>query len=433
MERTSSLDLLRGSADSGFFSDLNFLDIQEPDLALETADTQPPSQAIPSSLPLQQSSAKQGQTPAVFHSSSYPLGHGYGNAWPQLDRHAQAGSHQARSFPDAYLHPSPAAPHRSDALDSQPDSSTALLNDDTALGFADDCFRRESDIYASYERAGQLELLASDASRPPSATAAPSALPESLAARLPNRLTVSLQQQQPAPFDSPRVNSLSANSNADSKHPSDGCVRGKCEAASSEAVAQVQAVPAASCSDKLVLKRTQPSFTRQAITRPGSSSSTSPHATRSSMPHAGHPPAASQQNLAQTCRQQQIEDSRSCKPEGSLGGAVAQNAYGISPRTASGQARPAKGIQQACKPQLAVQDYQATAAHPLQGNALDPGNLSAKPDMLHKTAAIFHQVAFPSFCYRQHQTTLSPGHQAYAVAADRLLQVCVYVYVSKVG
>ena len=147
MERTSSLDLFRGSTDSSFFSDLNFLE-ELPN------DSRPVSQAVPASLPLQQTSVRQGQASAGLHSSTFPIAPARGIAWPPAaSRLSSQGYSRPISFPDAFLHSSSNGCNGNS--DSQPDSSLALLNDDTALGFADDCFRRESDIFLSQERVCQ--------------------------------------------------------------------------------------------------------------------------------------------------------------------------------------------------------------------------------------------------------------------------------------
>lgn len=52
---------------------------------------------------------------------------------------------------------SPASQHVAGTVDCQADSCAALLADDTALGFADDCFRRESDLFLSQDRAVAAE------------------------------------------------------------------------------------------------------------------------------------------------------------------------------------------------------------------------------------------------------------------------------------
>ncbi len=46
----------------------------------------------------------------------------------------------------------PASQHAAGIAECQADSFAALLADDTALGFANDCFRRESDLYLSQDR-----------------------------------------------------------------------------------------------------------------------------------------------------------------------------------------------------------------------------------------------------------------------------------------
>lgn len=152
MERKSSLDLFRGSADSSFFSDLNFLEELPHDPA-------PVSEAVPSTLPLQQIPANQA-VPIKHNRSPYHSSAALINAWPQASgRLSSQAYNRPISFPDTFLPLSNSSATRAGHSDSHPDSSSALLNDDTALGFADDCFRRESDLFLSQERTLQHDAV----------------------------------------------------------------------------------------------------------------------------------------------------------------------------------------------------------------------------------------------------------------------------------
>lgn len=152
MERTSSLDLFRGSADGSFFSDLNFLE----ELPAE-AEPVSHSQPLPASLPLQHTAGSQRPAVSAQHSSSsLSTTPAFGVAWPQtIGRLPSRVYSRPVNFPDTFLHPSTHPINHTRHSDSQPDSSIALLNDDTALGFADDCFRRESDLFLSQDRVSQ--------------------------------------------------------------------------------------------------------------------------------------------------------------------------------------------------------------------------------------------------------------------------------------
>ena len=155
MERTSSLDLFRGS---DAFSTLAFLEGQEPTSETSNGHTAvqslQASQAIPASLPVNSLHlTAPGQRPSskLLHTSRLAPGF---LTWPQTT------SHSFLSFGN------PASHQPGGTADSQTDSFAALLADDTALDFADDCFRRESDLYLSQDRAAQAEAVY--ASGPPS-------------------------------------------------------------------------------------------------------------------------------------------------------------------------------------------------------------------------------------------------------------------------
>ncbi len=164
MERTSSLDLFRGSE---VFSDLDFLDGQEA--MFEPSAGQAPtvdrqnSQPVTASLPISSTHLTSGQRPSskLFHSSRVATVPAF-SSWPQAASNAFTPSSQAASIRhdflsfDSSINARPAS-----AADSQTDSFAALLADDTALGFADDCFRRESELFFSQERAGHIDASAS--------------------------------------------------------------------------------------------------------------------------------------------------------------------------------------------------------------------------------------------------------------------------------
>ena len=153
MERTSSLDLFRGS---DAFSNLAFLDGQQPNF--DTSNGQAAaqglqaSQAISASSPAssrQLTSPGQRTSSKLLHTSRLTPGF---SAWPQTTAspYATAALHQPSTLLHSF-HPF-ASHHPTSTADSQADGFAALLADDTALGFADDCFRRESDLYLSSDR-----------------------------------------------------------------------------------------------------------------------------------------------------------------------------------------------------------------------------------------------------------------------------------------
>ena len=164
MERTSSLDLFRGSE---VFSDLDFLDGQEamfePSAGQAPAVDRQNSQPVTASLPISSTHLTSGQRPSskLFHSSRVATVPAF-SSWPQAASNAFTPSSQAASIRhdflsfDSSINARPAS-----AADSQTDSFAALLADDTALGFADDCFRRESELFFSQERAGHIDASAS--------------------------------------------------------------------------------------------------------------------------------------------------------------------------------------------------------------------------------------------------------------------------------
>ena len=160
MERTSSLDLFRGS---DAFTSLAFLDGQEPNHEANSgtvpAEGLEPSQAIPASMPVSSlHSAAPSQRPSkLLHTSRLAPGF---SAWPQTASSLYPSV--AMQQPATTCHTSlpfgpPPSQHAAGTADGQADSFAALLADDTALGFADDCFRRESDLYLSQDRAVAAE------------------------------------------------------------------------------------------------------------------------------------------------------------------------------------------------------------------------------------------------------------------------------------
>lgn len=164
MERTSSLDLFRGSE---VFSDLDFLDGQEA--MFEPSAGQAPtvdrqnSQPVTASLPSSSTHLTSGQRPSskLFHSSRAVTVPAFSN-WPQAASNAFTPSSQPASIRHDFLSfDSNSSLRPASAADSQTDSFAALLADDTALGFADDCFRRESELFFSQERAGHIDAPAS--------------------------------------------------------------------------------------------------------------------------------------------------------------------------------------------------------------------------------------------------------------------------------
>ena len=164
MERTSSLDLFRGSE---VFSDLDFLDGQEA--MFEPSAGQAPtvdrqnSQPVTASLPISSTRLTSGQRPSskLFHSSRVATVPAF-SSWPQAASNAFTPSSQPASIRHDFLSfDSSISARPASAADSQTDSFAALLADDTALGFADDCFRRESELFFSQERAGHIDASAS--------------------------------------------------------------------------------------------------------------------------------------------------------------------------------------------------------------------------------------------------------------------------------
>ena len=164
MERTSSLDLFRGSE---VFSDLDFLDGQEA--MFEPSAGQAPtvdrqnSQPVTASLPMSSTHLTSGQRPSskLFHSSRVATVPAF-SSWPQAASNAFTPSSQPASIRHDFLSfDSNISARPASAADSQTDSFAALLADDTALGFADDCFRRESELFFSQERAGHIDAPAS--------------------------------------------------------------------------------------------------------------------------------------------------------------------------------------------------------------------------------------------------------------------------------
>lgn len=160
MERTSSLDLFRGS---DAFSSLAFLDSQEASHVANSCQTPAeglqPSQAIPASMPVSSLRlAAPAQRPSsLLHTSRLAPGF---SAWPQTASipYTSLAVPQPATDRHGFLpFATPAGQHAAGSADCQADSFAALLADDTALGFADDCFRRESDLYLPQERAVPAE------------------------------------------------------------------------------------------------------------------------------------------------------------------------------------------------------------------------------------------------------------------------------------
>ena len=160
MERTSSLELFRGS---DAFTSLAFLDGQEPSREANSgniaAEGLQPSQAIPASIPVSSLHlAAPTQRPSkLLHPSRLAPGF---SAWPPTTScpYPLVAMQQPATARHTFLpFGSPASQHAAGTTDCQPDSFAALLADDTALGFADDCFRRESDLYLSQDRAVAAE------------------------------------------------------------------------------------------------------------------------------------------------------------------------------------------------------------------------------------------------------------------------------------
>ena len=160
MERTSSLDLFRGS---DTYTSLAFLDGQAPSHEAISgniaAEGLQPSQALPASMtvgslhvaaPIQRPSK-------MLHTSRLAPGF---SAWPQAasNPYPSVAMQQPMTARHTFLPlGNSASQHAAGNADCQADSFAALLADDTALGFADDCFRRESDLYLSQDRAVPAE------------------------------------------------------------------------------------------------------------------------------------------------------------------------------------------------------------------------------------------------------------------------------------
>lgn len=152
MERTSSLDLFRGS---DAFSTLAFLDGHEADSGHIAAEGLQPSPAVPVSMPVSSlhMTAPSQRPPKLLHTSRLAPGF---SAWPQTasNPYTLIAMHQPATAPHTFLpFGTPATQQAAGTADCQADSFAALLADDTAVGFADDCFRRESDLYLSQDRA----------------------------------------------------------------------------------------------------------------------------------------------------------------------------------------------------------------------------------------------------------------------------------------
>lgn len=212
MERTSSLDLFRGSE---VFSDLDFLDGQEamfePSASQAPAVDRPNSQPVTASLPISSTHLTSGQRPSskLFHSSRVATVPAF-SSWPQAASNAFTPSSQAASIRHDFLSfDSSITARPASAADSQTDSFAALLADDTALGFADDCFRRESELFFSQDRAGHIDASASGDSAAPkepavsvsqqsAATASIAPLPPPAAAAAAAPLTASAQSSDAA-------------------------------------------------------------------------------------------------------------------------------------------------------------------------------------------------------------------------------------------
>ncbi|KAL0037779.1 hypothetical protein WJX77_011584 [Trebouxia sp. C0004] len=163
MERTSSLDLFRGSE---VFSDLDFQEAMfEPSAGQAPTVDRQNSQPVTARLPISSTHLTSGQRPSskLFHSSRVATVPVPFSSWPQAASNAFTPSSQPASIRhdflsfDSSINARPAS-----AADSQTDSFAALLADDTALGFADDCFRRESELFFSQERAGHVDASAGD-------------------------------------------------------------------------------------------------------------------------------------------------------------------------------------------------------------------------------------------------------------------------------
>ena len=161
MERTSSLDLFRGS---DAFTSLAFLDGQELSHEANSgniaAEGLQPSQAIPARMPVNSLhlAAPMQRPSKMLHTSRLAAGF---SAWPQTASgpypSVAAMQQPARARHTFLPFGSPASQHVAGTVDCQADSCAALLADDTALGFADDCFRRESDLFLSQDRAVAAE------------------------------------------------------------------------------------------------------------------------------------------------------------------------------------------------------------------------------------------------------------------------------------
>ncbi len=165
------------------FSDLNFLDGQES--LFETSTGQPPatdlqpSQPFPANLPVTSTHSTSGQRPSskLFNSSRLATAPTF-SSWPQASSHAFTTASQPASMRHDFLPYNSSTSQRPPrAADSQSDSFAALLADDTALGFADDCFRRESDLFLSQERVATADALSLD---PPPSTQGQEAPPQQL-------------------------------------------------------------------------------------------------------------------------------------------------------------------------------------------------------------------------------------------------------------
>lgn len=153
MERTSSLDLFRGS---DAFTSLAFLDGQEPGHEASSsnipAEGLPPSQAFSASMPVNSLSGPSQRPSKLLHTSRLAPGFA---AWPQTANNpypSVAMQPQATARNSFLSFGALASQQPAGTADHQADSFAALLADDTALGFADDCFRRESDLHLFQDR-----------------------------------------------------------------------------------------------------------------------------------------------------------------------------------------------------------------------------------------------------------------------------------------
>ena len=175
MERTSSLDLFRGS---DAFTSLAFLDGQEPSHEASSsniaAEGLQPSQAFSASMPVSSRhlSGPSQRPSKLLHTSRLASGFA---AWPQTANspYPSVAMQPPATARNSFLSfEALASQQAASTSDHQADSSAALLADDTALGFADDCFRRESDLYLSQDRTVPSEAAAHHGNLPSSHSSA---------------------------------------------------------------------------------------------------------------------------------------------------------------------------------------------------------------------------------------------------------------------